>query len=96
MKSVTYFLSGPGSHIAFAFHSDGLILSAWAADSICSFGVQVCHFQAPCVGWVVCTREEYEAIRAEALRFLGLIDQEASHLAQIAEFESVQPAISLS
>lgn len=96
MKSITYFLSCPDSHIAYALNPDGVILSAWAADSICSFGVCVAHFKSPCVGWVVCTREEYEAIRAAALRFLGLIDQEASHLAQIAEFESVQPTISLS
>ncbi|GAA4461859.1 hypothetical protein GCM10023189_37840 [Nibrella saemangeumensis] len=95
MKHSSFFLSCPGSHIAYEWLPNGVIMEARASRVSNSFGIEVTPHTKPCPGWVVCTKAEYEDIRSRALAFLGLVDENARFLAQIEAYEAEQATMSV-
>ncbi len=74
MENVSvFYLSCAGSHIAYEFPAVGHPVVVSAARSIQSYSIEFCCHKQPLPGWVVCTKAEFEAIKAQALAALGLV-----------------------
>lgn len=74
MKKVSvFYLSCAGSHIAYEFPAVGNPVTVSASSLINTYSIEFCCHKAPLPGWVVCTQEEFEAIKAQALAALGLV-----------------------
>ena len=74
-SSSIYFLSCPNSHIAYHYTpSTGVIISAaGCADSLQYNSIGVSPHTAPCAGWVVATKGDFEQRKAWALAALDLV-----------------------
>lgn len=91
MKDLSFFLAGGGS-VAYAFEAPGVCHLADNIEGRYQVG-QVRCFDEPQPGWAPCSAEAYEAVRAQVLSALGLIDENAPFLALCDAFDAQEAAL---